>query len=247
MTADLEEAYNLDAETEAKIIADLSQIVDQVEAKYSGFVAVKNSSGMATFVWPETEKTSTIVIWLINVWIRAIFSCDIAATICCGVVVWERGSWWRVATAFLVHLAQAGPNDLVSGLGFDLSGRPHHLLRLSPCGHRRHNSLMFDGPNSGEGSYPDAVNLTFFETANAVPQVWGTNLWLGSLRIQAIKEIIEVSLAPLKEFISRLVRAEVVIDQEVLDAIFGRPRLLSPRQVVELRKNGLTWSEQIWC
>lgn len=121
------------------------------------------------------------------------------------------------------HCKQYGAHDIVTGLGFCLSGRPWSALRPTLLAHRTHGMAL-----SGR---------------NCTVQSWGTyrRPYLRILRA------VDQTRGAVVTFLTRLIRAGLVsVSAKEVEKVCTRSEILDAGVVEDLRFNGLSAVERGW-
>lgn len=132
------------------------------------------------------------------VWVRSVTVCDIDNEISCGTIeVVSATCWISIVKMWIKYFAAHQERNLLTGLRFDFSGRPHSILRPTLLPHEQHDTPFVLSEHHGE-------------LRNGTIQSWGTNCFLRPDRISRILNSVDQTRDPVATLLERLPTAQLV-------------------------------------
>lgn len=221
-------------DAKAALIKSFDRIAKAIERKYS-LTFHRTTDGLPLGFLPASTTSQQAFELASLAWLRAVDECDKYQE---DGIAWVTGDWWRVFVIWLLHAAQYGARDPVTGLAFDFSGRPYHPLRPTLLAHRDHSRPFLEGTEAMTLEALSEADIDVLAKANGTVQSWHLNRFIGSSNIASLLATFEHSRTGSKALLNRLVAGGLVNASPEVVADIGQPGSLAISKVRYLLRNG---------
>lgn len=175
---------------------------------------------------PRSTPTEAVLELAAKAWLRANDACDRVIQNQLGTIVWEQHDWRRASIRRMLRYARYGDRCAITGLRFDITGRPHHPCAPTLVAHRDHAARFLDGTQGLKLASLTDEDLRGLAGSNAVVQTWLLNKLIASDHISWILATIQHSRPGCAKLARSLVAGSLLdLSPSGIDSLTQRPPL----------------------
>lgn len=160
----------MDSDALRTVAEQPGRVPDIIEARESSIYPIPRNAEhqMPTGILARETPTREALRLMARAYLRPQDRCDRANGERLGYIEWGENAWWPADVLWMVHQATYGAKCPMTGLPFDRTGRPHHLLAATLIAQKDHRRRLFEGTEGREPESIDAAGTEQIAGSNAV-------------------------------------------------------------------------------